>query len=721
MENIFVEFLPPWVETGLQPAFYDKESGTVLQQTARMYARVNMLIRMFNKLSKNTKETVEDYINRFNELYNYVHDYFDNLDVQEEINNKLDDMSESGELQEIIYNYLTTEGVLAYNTVADLASDNYLVVGSHVKTYGYKRKGDGVYNLYVVREAEEGETGDGYNTVLLGSGLIAEKLQSGKELVINVLATDNLQDYLSLSDKKTIILPKGVTYTITQRIFLNSDTILDLNDSTLYCNYIDDGETFIFLYGLTDTSTGYNGYKNITIRNGTISRACINMMHNKNVIIDGVEFINTVSRHCIQIAGSYGITVQRCIFNGTTANSLNASECINIDPCNYGGQPYMSEDSVMYDHTASKKILVTKNTFNISPDVNHKYATAVGSHGRDDEEYRQTYCDGLEISENNFGSPYVSAINMCDYKNVTVKDNYAEFNTSNVNSSSYFVKVRGAISNIYIHNNDSSNSSYFFYSGTDDNVDNVEIMNNKIVTNDTLSNPCFGFFFVTNSTIKDNEIHYKQTLFIIDSRYSEGSPVADSESNNIVIANNLIDKTNSTVNNAIRLRVCKNIYIDNNNFAYLTLAQPAGYAIAITNGLGQSNINFTNNRSKFTYNVIPSGSYQSCLTSKNNGGLIAITPQYDYFETGGSGSFSINSTFFRKMFIQAGASAYSNTIEITPWLINGDRFDETEKTWKIPVIKSDGTVGTIVFTITNDGANYEWSGDVAVRQVFGTD
>ena len=62
MDNIFVEFLPPWVETNMQPAFYDKESGTCLQQTARMYDRVNMLVRMFNKLSKQTKETVEDYI-----------------------------------------------------------------------------------------------------------------------------------------------------------------------------------------------------------------------------------------------------------------------------------------------------------------------------------------------------------------------------------------------------------------------------------------------------------------------------------------------------------------------------------------------------------------------------------------------------------------------------------------------------------------------------------
>lgn len=42
----------------------------------------------------------------FKELYNYVHDYFDNLDVQEEINKKLDEMAESGELTALISNYI---------------------------------------------------------------------------------------------------------------------------------------------------------------------------------------------------------------------------------------------------------------------------------------------------------------------------------------------------------------------------------------------------------------------------------------------------------------------------------------------------------------------------------------------------------------------------------------------------------------------------------------
>lgn len=105
MNKLFAPFLPPWAETGLQPAFYDLESGTVLQQTARMYDKVNQLIRLFNELSEETQTTVTEYITKFTELKDFVDNYFDNLDVQEEINNKLDDMVEDGTLQALFAGY----------------------------------------------------------------------------------------------------------------------------------------------------------------------------------------------------------------------------------------------------------------------------------------------------------------------------------------------------------------------------------------------------------------------------------------------------------------------------------------------------------------------------------------------------------------------------------------------------------------------------------------
>ena len=107
MQNIFIDFLPPWVETGLQPAFYDKESGTVLQQVARMYAKVNQLVKAFDDFSEDVATVVNDYIERFTILKDYVDNYFNNLDVQEEINNKLDDMVEDGTMATLIENYLS--------------------------------------------------------------------------------------------------------------------------------------------------------------------------------------------------------------------------------------------------------------------------------------------------------------------------------------------------------------------------------------------------------------------------------------------------------------------------------------------------------------------------------------------------------------------------------------------------------------------------------------
>ena len=138
MENIFIDFLPPWVETGLQPAFYDKESGTVLQQTARMYAKVNELIGRIN--GQNT--TIQEYITKFNELHDYVYDYFDNLDVQEEINNKLDDMVDDGTLETLINQEILTDvrnqigmSLIALGLVGDGITDEHEALQAAFDTY----------------------------------------------------------------------------------------------------------------------------------------------------------------------------------------------------------------------------------------------------------------------------------------------------------------------------------------------------------------------------------------------------------------------------------------------------------------------------------------------------------------------------------------------------------------------------------------------------------
>ncbi len=53
----------------------------------------------------NNAEAVEELQNLYEELRTYVNDYFDNLDIQDEINNKLDQMASSGVLTQLIGNY----------------------------------------------------------------------------------------------------------------------------------------------------------------------------------------------------------------------------------------------------------------------------------------------------------------------------------------------------------------------------------------------------------------------------------------------------------------------------------------------------------------------------------------------------------------------------------------------------------------------------------------
>ena len=61
-------------------------------------------------LAKFLQETVIPTVNQnaeaFNDMKEYVEHYFDNLDVQEQINAKLEEMAQSGELTELIEAYL---------------------------------------------------------------------------------------------------------------------------------------------------------------------------------------------------------------------------------------------------------------------------------------------------------------------------------------------------------------------------------------------------------------------------------------------------------------------------------------------------------------------------------------------------------------------------------------------------------------------------------------
>lgn len=133
----------------------------------------------------NNAEALAELQNLFIELKNYVDNYFDDLDIQAEINNKLDDMAQSDELAEIIAQYIELQGLLCYDTVNDMKNAGNLVNGSFAKTYGFYTKNDGGGSFYKIRTVTNEDVVNNMNLIALSNdnSLVAELMTD----IVNVL------------------------------------------------------------------------------------------------------------------------------------------------------------------------------------------------------------------------------------------------------------------------------------------------------------------------------------------------------------------------------------------------------------------------------------------------------------------------------------------------------------------------------------------------------
>ena len=121
-------------------------------------------------LCKYLKDTVIPAINENAEAVNELINWFNNLDVQDEIDHKLDEMAESGELQEIISEYLNSKAIFGYDTVSDMKSAENLISGSYARTLGYYTKGDKGGAIYYISDSA---TANDVDVIELNSGLKA--------------------------------------------------------------------------------------------------------------------------------------------------------------------------------------------------------------------------------------------------------------------------------------------------------------------------------------------------------------------------------------------------------------------------------------------------------------------------------------------------------------------------------------------------------------------
>ena len=256
----------------------------------------------------------------YNQLHDYVENYFDNLDVQEEINNKLDAMAEAGTLQSIIYEYLNSVALFCYDNLAGMKAATNFVNGSYAKTLGYTAKNDLGGAVYKIRTKTNDDTTDEmtlialYDTTLVGE-LVKTPIMNVKQFGAkgDGSTDDTAAIQKALDTCKNVVVTAG-TYMINAitHINLNSNNKLTLdNDATIKA--ITNGET---TYGVLYL----DNVQNVEISGGTIQ---------------GERTTHTGETgewgHCIDIrGGSSNIYVHDITVKDSWGDGIYFNTCSNI-------------------------------------------------------------------------------------------------------------------------------------------------------------------------------------------------------------------------------------------------------------------------------------------------------------------------------------------------------------------------------------------------------
>lgn len=127
----------------------------------------------------NNANILSDTVEGLKDLKAYVDNYFANLDVQEEINNKLDEMAEGGQLAGIIAQFLAVAPVFAYHTIAEMAAATNLSNGTIARVIGDTDAADGDGAYYLIRTVEGGDDPDGHDLVAIGATLVGVRVNDG--------------------------------------------------------------------------------------------------------------------------------------------------------------------------------------------------------------------------------------------------------------------------------------------------------------------------------------------------------------------------------------------------------------------------------------------------------------------------------------------------------------------------------------------------------------
>nr|DAF34335.1 MAG TPA: tail spike protein [Caudoviricetes sp.] len=180
----------------------------------------------FNKLVSQWEAMQKKFDNlqdAFNDLKNYIQDYFKNLDVQEEINKKLDQMSEDGTLNILLQMHART--VLPSNDIS--GNTDTKNIQKMITEFGYVELFSGIYYINKPIKLKNGNTiiGSGNeNTIIECSSdfcTLLENSSADKLILKNFRVNDTTGEHIGLNFIGTTTAPyTGIRYSFIENIHM---------------------------------------------------------------------------------------------------------------------------------------------------------------------------------------------------------------------------------------------------------------------------------------------------------------------------------------------------------------------------------------------------------------------------------------------------------------------------------------------------------------------
>ena len=446
----------------------------------------------------NNGEAVTELQEKYIELKDYVDNYFENLDIQTEIDNKLDDMAESGELAEIIAAYLEVKSVLAFDTIADLKDAENIIDGSVCRTLGYNDVNDGGDGLYLIRQKTLSDTVDEGSIVEITESLIAELINSKVYLEQFGAAGDGTSDdteeienaitYAKATGKQ-LTCGTGKTFCVSDQLDISALNV-DFNNSTFKAvNEI----TSIFV--INSNNKGYF-VKNINFDCNSLATSGLLITNARTLHLTNMTFRNILS-YGIKVDSGYEIIIEHIFM--TTLNTASIGIELNTADCNIN-------DVIMTDVQIAFRLTRGSNTFN-------NIHCWIGSTSKINDSYMFKLALAAE-----------GTIHMNDVYNDTYR--YFIFNENNVTSFIYIDNFETQY-NTGIYTSEKENS-YIVYANTDNQTYYVNFSNsfikglgaNSELQHTELTNRSSFYGFINHSDINAVITKLDFELTNIDARFT---------------------------------------------------------------------------------------------------------------------------------------------------------------------------------------------------------